>query len=390
MTPLVELARLFAKLGTIAFGGPAAHIGLMRDEVVRRRQWLSDQQFLDLLGATHLIPGPNSTELAIHIGYARAGMRGLLVCGLCFIVPATAIVLAFAWGYVRFGALPEVQGLLYGVKPVIIAIVIQALVGLGRVAVRSGLLALLASASAIAVVGGVNELVVLAAAAAAGALSTVVSRARRIPAIVLGAVAGTACAASIYARVLAGAAIAAASASISLGTLFGVFLKAGAVLFGSGYVLLAFLEADLVGRLGWLTQDELLNAIAVGQITPGPVFTTATFIGYVLAGWRGAAIATAGIFLPAFVYVAVTAPIVPRLRRSRLAARMLDGVNAASLALMLVVTVQLTRTALVDPLTVALAAASAGLLLTTRVNSAWLVLGGAAIGIAAGYLRASP
>ncbi len=359
---LSELAGLFLKLGTTAFGGPAAHIAMMEEEVVRRRRWLTREQFLDYLGATNLIPGPNSTELAIHIGHSRAGWPGLLVAGACFILPATLIVTAIAWAYERFGALPAVGGVLYGVKPVVIALVVQALWGLGRTALKTrGLVALgLAALSAAAL--GVHELLVLFAAGATMALI------RR----------GARGAAAVVAFVPPGLAV--AVMPFGLWPLFGIFVKIGAVLFGSGYVLLAFLRADLVERLGWLTERQLLDAVAAGQVTPGPVFTTATFIGYVLGGGAGAAVATAGIFLPAFVFVALSGPLVPRLRRSPTAAAVLDGVNVASLVLMAVVTWQLGQAALVDALTVVLAGVSAFLVIRYRINSAWLVLGGALAG----------
>jgi chromate transporter len=330
---LRDLASLFLKLGTVAFGGPAAHIAMMEDEVVRRRHWLSREDFLDLLGATNLIPGPNSTELAIHIGHRRAGWRGLLVAGICFIVPAFALVFTLAWAYVRFGKLPQTQSLLYGVKPVIIAVVLQALWALSQ----SALIARRSSSPSAAVI--------------VPALSTV------------------------------GLASAVGAAGVQLSTLFLVFLKIGSVLFGSGYVLLAFLRADLVERLHWMTEAQLLDAIAVGQVTPGPVFTTATFIGYILAGSSGAVVATIGIFAPAFVFVALSGPLVPRLRKSRTAGAFLDGINVASLALMAVVTWQLGRSTLIDVWTVGLAVLSAVVLLRWRVNSVWLVLGGAIAGL---------
>ena len=361
-TSLGELARLFLKLGTVSFGGPAAHIAMMEDEVVRRRAWLTHEEFLDLVGAVNLIPGPNSTELAIHVGSERAGWRGLIVSGACFILPAVAIVSAIAWAYVRFGTLPAAAGLLYGVKPVVIAVVLQALWGLGRTALKTWWLAALGIAAALATALGVDELLVLGVAAALG----VAWQTRR------GAPAAGLWAAGWYAG---------APASVGLWPLFGVFLKVGAVLFGSGYVLLAFLRADLVQRLHWLTERQLLDAVAIGQVTPGPVFTTATFVGYVLKGASGAAVATVGIFLPAFVYVALSTVILPRVRRSPAARAALDAVNVASLALMAVVTWQLADAALVDAWTVLLAAASAVLLLRFRVNSAWLVLGGAAVGL---------
>jgi chromate transporter len=375
---LGELARLFLKLGATAFGGPAAHIAMMEDEVVVRRRWLTREQFLDLLGATNLIPGPNSTELAIHVGHARAGWAGLVVAGSCFILPAAAIVTACAWAYVRLGRLPEAAGILYGVKPVVIAVVVQALWRLGRTAIRTRASAVLALAAAGANALGVDELAVLGGAAAAAALAQRLTS----PPGQAGGAAGLApvLGASALASVGAGTA---AGAAVGLWPLFAFFAKVGSVLFGSGYVLLAFLRGGLVHDRGWLSEAQLLDAVAVGQVTPGPVFTTATFIGYVLAGGAGAAVATLGIFLPAFVFVAVSGPLVPRLRRSALAGAVLDGVNAASLALMAVVTVQLARAGIVDAPTLLLAIGSAVCLFATPINSTWLVLGGALVGLLA-------
>lgn len=387
---LRQLAGLFLKLGTVAFGGPAAHIAMMEHEVVRRRGWLTHAEFLDYLGATNLIPGPNSTEMAIHIGHARAGWAGLLVAGACFILPASLLVTVIAWAYVRFGTLPAVAGLLYGVKPVVIAVVLQALWGLGRTAVKTRTLAALGAVATVASFLGVNELWLLFGAGAVMGLSTP----RSVPGspgtgplglFLLGS--GSQGPPSVGAAAVPLGVGLAAAAPLSLWSLFGIFAKIGAVLFGSGYVLLAFLRADLVERLGWLTERQLLDAVAVGQVTPGPVFTTATFIGYVLGGTAGAGAATAGIFLPAFVFVALSGPIVPRLRRSPTAARVLDGVNVASLALIAVVTWQLGRAALLDGVTVVLAGLSAILLFRYRINSAWLVLGGAAVGLAVSMWR---
>jgi chromate transporter len=375
-TSLGEIGRLFLKLGTTAFGGPAAHIAMMEDEVVRRRRWLSREQFVDYLGATNLIPGPNSTELAIHIGHARAGRAGLVVAGACFILPAALIVGAIAWVYVRFGTLPAAAGLLYGVKPVVIAVVVQALWRFAHSAVKTRTLAAIGLAAIGAVAFGVNELLVLAAAGIAAALTEVRELKTETRLLV-----GTTL--PIVPASVSVAAVATASQSVALWPLFGVFAKIGAVLFGSGYVLLAFLRTDLVERLHWITEQQLLDAVAVGQITPGPVFTTATFVGYLVAGAPGAVVATLGIFLPAFVFVTISGPIVPRLRRSRWAGAVLDGVNVASLALMAVVSFQLARSALIDPLTIAIAAVSGVTLWRTRVNSAWLVAAGAFIGLLA-------
>jgi chromate transporter len=374
-TSLGELARLFGRLGLTAFGGPAAHIAMMEDEVVRRRGWMTHEQFLDLLGATNLIPGPNSTEMAIHIGHARARWAGLIVSGVCFLMPAVLIVMAIAWAYVRFGALPEVAGVLYGVKPVIIAVVVQALWGLGRTALKTWLLRGVAVAALAASLVGVNELVVLAAAGIAVATGRAVGERR----------ANRAASWMPWPLLGVGTTSAAASTAFGLGPLFLVFLKIGAVLFGSGYVLLAFLRSDLVDRLHWLTESQLLDAVAVGQVTPGPVFTTATFVGYVLGGPTAAAVATIAIFLPAFVFVAISGPLVPRIRRSRTAGAVLDGVNVASLALMAAVTLQLGRAAIRDLPTAVLAAVGAVVLIRYKPNSAWLVLGGALVGAALSY-----
>jgi chromate transporter len=377
-TSLWELALLFLKLGTIAFGGPAAHIAMMEDEVVRRRRWLSREKFLDLLGATNLIPGPNSTEMAIHVGYLRAGWPGLLVAGSCFILPAALIVFGFAWAYVRYGSLPETTRVFYGVKPVIIAVVLQALWSLGRTAVKTKLLGAIGLAAVAMSFLRVNELLVLFAAGVVIAIVQVLiadrKSAKKKHLSVLFPIS--------FSAIIQTATTAGATTALSVGLLplFLFFLKVGSVLFGSGYVLLAFLRGDLVERWHWLTNAQLLDAVAAGQITPGPVFTTATFIGYLLAGPRGALVATVGIFLPAFIFVAVSGPLVPRIRRSPTAAAFLDGVIVASLALMVVVTYELGKAALVDLPTIALAMVSAVILFRWKVNSAWLVLGGALLG----------
>lgn len=370
---VAELAGLFLKLGFTAFGGPAAHVGLMEAEVVRRRRWLTHEEFLDLFGATNLIPGPNSTEMAIHIGQRRAGWIGLVVAGICFIAPATVMVTGLAWAYVRFGTLPETASLLYGIKPVIIAVVAQALWGLGRRAIKNRALAVLAGVAVALNMFGVHELTVLFGTGLMVGLGRAFNLRHKEPSMFL---------LPLFGAVPAAAAAVGAGAPFSLGALFFFFLKIGAVLFGSGYVLLAFLRADLVERWGWLTEGQLLDAIAVGQVTPGPVFTAATFIGYLLGGPTAALLATAGIFLPAFVFVALSGPLIPRIRKSAIAGAVLDGVNVASLALMAVVTVQLGVAALVDWETVLLAGISGLLLWRFQVNSAWLVLVGAVIGLA--------
>ncbi|MGN6104333.1 MAG: chromate efflux transporter [Kofleriaceae bacterium] len=370
---LRDLAWVFLRLGSTAFGGPAAHISLMEEEVVRHRRWLTHERFLDLLGAAHLIPGPNSTEMAIHVGYDQAGWRGLLVAGACFIVPAMVIVMAIGWAYVRWGALPEAEALLYGVKPVIIAVIAQALWGLARTAIKSWQLAVFTAAAIAANALGVNEVLVLVAT---GAAAWAAKRFERS-----GAARGAGALAP-FVPFATTATAGAVAAPFGLVPLFLFFLKVGAVLYGSGYVLVAFLRADLVERWHWITESQLLDAVAVGQVTPGPVFTTATFIGYLLGGPTAALVATLGIFLPAFAFVAASGPLVRRLRRSPGAGAFLDGVNVASLALMAVVVVQLGRDALVDLPSLALAAASAVLLIGFRVRATWLILGGAALGLA--------
>lgn len=363
---LWDLARLFAKLGFVAFGGPAAHVAMMRDEVVTRRKWMSDQEFLDLNGATNLIPGPNSTELAIHIGRERAGWRGLLVAGGCFIIPATLIVLTFAVLYESYGSTPAGQGLLYGVAPVVIAVVAQALWGLLKTAIKGPVTAAVgAVALVLYLFVGVPEIPLLFGGAV---LVFVVENARRRWGLTV-AVAPL----GIFALQL--------PAVGGIGSVFLSFLKIGSVLFGSGYVLLAFLRSEFVDP-GLLTEQQLLDAVAVGQVTPGPVFTTATFIGYLLEGVPGALVATVGIFLPAFVFVAITGPFIPRLRRSAILSSLLDGVNVTSLALMAGVTWRLGRATIVDPLAAAIAVGALVLLVRFKVNVVWLVVGGGAVGLA--------
>ena len=362
---LAEIALLFLKLGTTAFGGPAAHFAMMEDEFVRRRKWLSHQEFLDRLGASNLIPGPSSTEMAIHIGFSKRGWPGLIVAGCCFIVPAAVLVSLIAAAYVRYGSLPQVERILYAVKPVVIAVVAQAFWSLARSAVKSAWLAAIGVICTVACLFRAQELVLLAASGIAAAAPVLV-RSRR--------------AAMILLTPIAAVASRPGAVPFTLSRLFLTFLKISSVLFGSGYVLLAFLRSDFVDRLHWLTEKQLLDAVAVGQVTPGPVFTTATFIGYIVGGTRGAAVATVAVFLPAFILVAASGPLIPRVRRSATAGAFLDGVIVGSLALMGVVTWQLGRAAIVDVTTAAIALASAILLFRFRVNSAWLVLGAALVG----------
>ena len=370
-----EVAALFLKLGFIAFGGPAAHIALMRQEVVQRRHWLNEQAFLDLLGASNLIPGPTSTELAIYLGYSRAGRIGLVLAGLLFILPAMLLVLAFAWAYVQFGSTPQAGALLYGVKPVIVAIIVQAIYGLFRSAVKSWALGIVVLLTIGLYFAGLNPLVPLFGLAILVMLIENRARLSRFSPS-----SGPLLAAVPLAQA---APTTAAAGGFSLGVLFLTFLKIGATLYGSGYVLLAFLHDDFVNRLGWLTDQQLLDAIAVGQFTPGPVFTTATFIGYLVGGWAGAVVATVAVFLPSSVFVAVVYPLVPRLRASPWTAAFLDGANAAAVGLMAAVAWQLGTTSIVDGLTAGLGLTAAVLLIRFRVNSAWLVLGGGLTGLLA-------
>jgi chromate transporter len=375
------VAVLFLKLGLTSFGGPAAHIALMHDEVVKRRKWLDDQRFLDLVGATNLIPGPNSTEMASHLGFLRAGWPGLILGGGCFALPAVVIVTVIAALYARFGAAPQAVWLLYGIKPVVIAVVAQALLSLGRRAVKGPLTAAVGLLVVAAHFLGVDEIALLFAG---GLLVMALQNFRRLAkpgrAGILPPLAGPA-ASLLRLGPAARSLPALAAAPFGLPLLFLTFLKIGAVLYGGGYVLLAFLRADFVIRLGWLTDAQLLEAIAIGQLTPGPLFTAATFIGFTLGGLPGAALATAGIFLPSFFFVALSYPLIGRLRSSHWAGSLLDGVNAASLGLMAAVTWQLGAASLTDALTALVALASFVLLLRFRLNSTWLIAGGAVVGL---------
>lgn len=382
---LAEVCRLAFRLGATAFGCPAAHIAMLRDEVVVRRGWMSEAQFLDLLGATNLIPGPNSTEMVMHTGMDRAGWRGLLGAGTLFILPAAAITLAFAWAYGEYGSTPAAEWLLYGVKPVVIAVVVQAIWGLGRQALAAPATIAVGLAVFAMALLGVSELALLLGA---GVLLALVGLLR-----VRGAGSGNGGPGLLLTPWLGQAprldagwpsflALAATPLPYDPATLFWTFLKIGGTLYGSGYVLLAFLQQDFVDRLGWIGQQQLLDAVAVGQFTPGPVFTTATFVGYLVGGWTGALLATLAIFLPAFVFVALTHRLVPRIRTSPISAGFLDGVNAAAVALMAVVALTLGRSAVIDVPTALLAAVAAVLLVRFKLNSAWLILAGAATGFA--------
>jgi chromate transporter len=372
---LGEIALVFLKLGTIAFGGPAAHLAMMEEEFVRRRHWITQAEFLDRLATANLIPGPSSTEVAIFLGLLKRGWRGLIVAGFCFIIPAAAIVSVIAWAYVRFGSLPRVEGVLSAIKPAVVAIVIQALGNLGRTGLRTALLAVIAVLAAGLSLLGVSPVLVLVFAGLVSAAPLAMKN-RLLGGVGFPKIIG-------LKKVVAGAmAVAAVGAAFPLGLtrLFLSFLKIGAVVFGSGYVLLAFLQTEFVQRLHWLTEKQLIDAVAVGQFTPGPVFTTATFIGYIVAGWAGAVVATVGVFLPGFVLVAVSGPLIPRLRKSASASAALDGVVAGSLALMAVVAWQLGKASVVDRTTLAVFAGSLIALLRFRVNSAWLIVAAAVVG----------
>lgn len=382
---LAELAALFSKLGVVAFGGPAAHIAMMEDEVVERRRWLDRQHFLDLIGATQLIPGPNSTEMVMHVGYERAGWRGLIVAGSCFILPAALLTGWLAWVYATWGALPDVEPLLAGIRPAIMAVILGALWKLGKKAFDRApgraAPAVLVLAVAAAVLAGVSELPALLAGALAGMLVFKALRSRRSPDRSPGSSQGALAPVLLSPDGLGlAAAGGAAAAGISLWKLGLVFLKAGAILYGSGYVLIAFIEGDLVEKYGWLTEAQLLDAIAIGQLTPGPVLTTATFIGFLLAGVPGAIVATVAIFLPSFIFVSILNPIVPRLRTSQWTAAFLDAVNLAALALMAAVTIELGRSTLVDVPSWLIATVSAVAVLRFKLSALWLVPASAALG----------
>jgi chromate transporter len=369
--PLTELALVFLKLGTIAFGGPAAHIAMMEDEFVRKRQWITQAEFLDRFAAANLIPGPSSTEVAILIGQSKRGWAGLIVAGSCFIIPAAVLVSLIAAAYVRFGSLPRLAGILYAIKPAVIAIILQALWKLAPTAAKTRTLALIGAAGALLNLAGTGPLLVLAFAGTASGIVFWSKRKKQSAALFPGwkglAVAGTAAGAT-------------AVAPVTATRLFLSFVKIGSVVFGSGYVLLAFLRSEFVYRLHWLTEKQLIDSVAVGQFTPGPVFTTATFIGYLVAGVHGAILATLGIFLPGFMFVAVSGPLLPKIRQSRLAGAILDGVVVGSLALMAVVAWQLARASITDWLTLAIFVASAIAVLRFRINSARLIAAAALLG----------
>jgi chromate transporter len=388
---LKELVGIFLKLGTIGFGGPAAHIAMMEEEIVHRRKWITREYFLDLVGATNLIPGPNSTEMAIHIGYIRAGWSGLAVAGISFILPAVLITAVFAWAYVKFGSLPKIIPFFYGIKPAVLAVIFFAVWRLGRTAVKNWRLLVIGLGVTLASLLKMNEVAVLLLGAVIGMFWLRWPPRGRTP-LVLEVIAGvsTAIGAILHNVRMSWGSVAGTMAMVAAG--FGgpigfsllklglFFLKVGAVLFGSGYVLVAFLEGGLVHDYGWLSQQQLLDAIAIGQFTPGPVLSAATFIGYVISGVPGAVVSTVAIFLPSFFFVAALNPIVPRLRQSPWASAFLDAVNVSSVALMLAVIVKLGQTTLTGFPAWLIALTALGVSFRWKVNATWLILGGAAVG----------
>ena len=372
---LSELALVFLKLGTIAFGGPAAHIALMEDEFVRKRHWITEEDFLDRLAAANLIPGPSSTEVAVFIGHSLRGWAGLMIAGCCFIIPAAVLVTLIAAAYVRFGAVPQAEGILHAIKPAVIAIIIQALWSLAKTASKTTTLALIALASAVLNLVGASPLAVVTFAGASSGAIWWIRKGWRNPV--------TLCWVGLSNALLPathGAGAISGAAPFSFERLFLSFLKIGSVVFGSGYVLLSFLRAEFVDHLHWLTEKQLIDSVAVGQFTPGPVFTTATFIGYLLGGLPGAILATLGIFASGFVLVAASGPLIPKIRRSPMAGAILDGVVVGSLALMAVVAWQLGKASVTDWLTVSILVVSIIAIFRFRLNSAWLILGAAIVG----------
>lgn len=365
---LKEIAKVFLKLGITAFGGPVAHIAMMDEEIVHKRQWMSREKLLDLLGITNLIPGPNSTELAIHIGYEKAGWKGLIVAGSCFIFPAMAIVWILAMVYVRYQNVPSAEWLLYGIKPVVIAIIIQALWKLGKKAIKSNLTAIGAILATVCFFFGVNEVMILLLVASAVMIYENFSK-NNIQGVFLWLFSGL---------------ISQNSTNLTPNphgiNIFLAFLKIGSVIYGGGYVLLVFLQRDLVENYQWLTSQQLLDAVAIGQLTPGPIFTTATFIGYLVGGNLGAIFATLGIFLPSFILILLINPWVNKIRNSKSASSFLDGVNVASLGLMVGVTFILIQTSIMDYFTLILALATTIIIFRYKINSGWLVLAGGLLG----------
>lgn len=361
---LSEVAKLFLKLGLIGFGGPAVHIAMMEEEVVRKRGWMTHQHFLDLVGATNLIPGPNSTEMTMHCGHERAGWKGLVIAGCCFIVPAVMITAIFAWAYQQYGQLPQVERFIYGIKPAIISVIVAAMITLGRKALQSLTLGIIGLLAAIAVLVGINEIVVFLGAGLLGVILYLVQTGKA--------------ANGFYPFTLLQ--ISSAAVDGSGIKLFWVFLKIGSILYGSGYVLFAFLDAELVNK-GLLTKQQLLDAVAVGQFTPGPVFSAATFIGWQIGGWWGALGATVGIFLPSFLFVAFLNPLIPRLRRSKMMTAFLDTINMVAVAVIFAVIIEMSRATLTDWRSALIALLSFGITFYyKKLNTAFIIFGGAVLG----------
>lgn len=362
---LADVAMLFLKLGVIGFGGPAVHIAMMEEEVVRKRGWMTGEHFLDLVGATNLIPGPNSTEMTMHIGHERTGWKGLIVAGCCFILPAVIITTILAWAYQQYGQLPQVAALIYGVKPAVIAVIVATMITLGRKALKSIQLGIIGLASAIAVLAGMNEIIVLFGAGFIGIVLYFIQSGRNT-------------AYGIFPFTLLQ--INQVSLDASSLKLFLIFLKIGSILYGSGYVLFAFLDAELVTK-GLLSKQQLIDAIAVGQFTPGPVFSSATFIGWQIGGINGALAATAGIFIPSFLFVAFLNPLIPKLRKSKIMSAFLDTVNIASIAIILSVIIEMGKQTLLDWRTILIAAISFFIIFRfKKLNTAFIIIGGATLG----------
>jgi len=364
---LWEVATVFFRLGCTAFGGPAVHIAMMEEEVVSRKKWMTKDHFLDLVGATNLIPGPNSTEMTMHCGHERAGRMGLIVAGICFILPAVIITGVIAWAYREYGTLPYVQPLIYGIKPAIISVIVFLMIGLGKKALKSFELGVIGIGAAIFVLLGYSEITVLFGAGFAGMAWYSVKR-------------------MIKQQNAVAPFLFVAAGTVTNAKVFWIFLKIGAILYGSGYVLFAFLDDALVSN-GLLSKQQLIDAIAVGQFTPGPVFSSATFIGWQLGGLMGALAATVGIFLPSFVFVALLNPLIPKLRKSALMAEFLNAVNIASVAIILAVVVELGRETIVDWRTVAVAMTAFTVTFFFRkINTAFIILGGSILGYLLTYI----
>jgi chromate transporter len=371
---LKELALLFLKLGTVAFGGPAAHIAMMEDEIVQRRRWITREEFLDLLGATNLIPGPNSTEMAAHIGYMRDGWKGLVIAGTCFILPAATISLLFAYLYVAYGAIPQAREFVSGIRLAVIGVILASVVRLAKPHIRNRSFMLIGLVGTALHLLGLNEIVILASSGLLGLMWSLRRRLRNTVAALLLVLPAL----SPVAAITASAVPAADHPTLAGLALF--FLKTGSVLYGSGYVLIAFLQAGLVETRHWLTQSQLLDAIAAGQFSPGPVLSTATFIGYQILGIPGALVSTAAIFIPSFLFVLVSSPFVQRLRRSVSLHGFLDGVNAASVGLMLSVAIILAGSSLTSPAAWIIFLSSVVVVAAWRLNAAWVIAGGAMLG----------